>query len=97
MKDPSTKISEQPEGGKAEPGAKSRDSLTVSATVKPARPDIPVFVSGMTRFTTAGIAVCGPDELQFDARNAAAQVQLKIVKESVACRECYLHTERFGW
>ena len=97
MVDLYTKVSEVPEGGKAEPGSQSRESLAVPTAVKPARPDIPALVLRMAYFPTAGVAVCGPDELQFDARNAVAQVQLQIVKERVPCRECYLHTEAFGW
>lgn len=46
---------------------------------------------------TLGVVVCGPKEMDFDVRNTVAIEQMKIASGSVGCKECYLHSEAFGW
>jgi NAD(P)H-flavin reductase len=67
-------------------------------TIRPGRPDLPRHVQAVTALRgTVGIVVCGPKEMTYDVRNAVAAEQLKIIAGAVACSECYLHTEAFGW
>ena len=66
--------------------------------VRSGRPDLPAHIRAATRETlTLGIATCGPTELVYDVRQAVAEEQLKIARGTAVCRECYLHTEVFGW
>jgi hypothetical protein len=93
------------DGSDSEGSSYSRSStnLANSDTNKPVyvlagRPDIPAHVRRLAGFYgTAAIAVCGPKELVFDARNAVAQEQLGIVRGDTACTDLYLHTEVFEW
>jgi len=43
-----------------------------------------------------GIVVCGPKSMLNDARNAAADTQLKIMQGRSVAKEVYLHTEPFS-
>lgn len=62
------------------------------------RPDIRAVIREATdRPGSVGVAACGPDSLLYDVRNAAAEAQLRILKERSPASEVYLHSECFGW
>lgn len=70
----------------------------VNASLRSGRPDMGAHISRLTTYYgTAAIAICGPRELVYEARNAVADEQLKIVRGDVACTDLYLHTEVFEW
>ena len=77
------------------------DADGVDCRVRPLRAGRPDVIAHIRRATnvygTVAIAVCGPKELVFEARNAVAEEQLKIVGGTTACTDLYLHTEVFEW
>ena len=81
-----------------EKGAVGNVTAGVKVVSRMGRPDVPNVVreETMEPGTTVGIAVCGPKDILFDARNAAAAAQMKILRGDGA-KEVYLHSEHFEW
>lgn len=78
----------------------SRSSAIVSRLT--GRPDLPQIIrtetqvqSGVTALTV-GIAACGPAEMMYDVRNAAAEAEMRILRGARGLKEVYLHTEPFS-
>lgn len=79
----------------AEKGKRTVPSIAVLA----GRPDLSEVVALEIKsgVGTIGVGVCGPAGLTVDMRNYVAKGQLEILKGSSSLRECFLHTEEFGW
>ena len=84
--------------GEQEKGVGAESETETAIALRAGRPDVGAHVRRIAyQYGTAAIAICGPKELVFDARNAVAQEQLKIVRGDIACTDLYLHTEVFEW
>lgn len=62
------------------------------------RPSLGYFIAeAAIQEGTLAVAVCGPPEMGYDARKEVAEVQMGILRGSQGVRECWLHSEDFGW
>ncbi|KAF2453184.1 ferric-chelate reductase [Lineolata rhizophorae] len=62
------------------------------------RPDLPRMIESAScvKHSTLGIAVCGPAEMLYDVKNAAAKAEALVIKGD-GPNEVYLHSEHFSW
>lgn len=69
-------------------------SLVSALTVSHGRPDLQQMIkdASITPYTPVGIVACGPSELLYDVRKAAATTQLEIMRGG-GIGEVYLHTQ----
>lgn len=78
----------------------SNDKETPQSTINitGGRPNLSAIVDEhMGQGGTLGVAACGPETLTSEVRNAVAKGQLRIAGGVTQMKECFLHTEGFGW
>ena len=73
------------------------DSGDKTIMIRRGRPDTAGIVRKATEELqdSVSIAVCEPESMLFDVRNAAAVTQSRVGKDGL--REVYLYSECFGW
>ena len=62
------------------------------------RPNLLSLVDATAAFPgSVGVAVCGPSSMNHDVRNAASNVQARIISGAALVSELYLHTENYSY
>ena len=90
-----SKVSEKFDGSAT--GSKSSSAAYQLAN---GRPDLPALIQDLAQGPgSVGVAVCGPESMAHDVRNAMAGCQRDIVgqKYKGGSKDMFLHVEHFGW